>query len=67
MPNGIDVQNKQRKITLCDDDNSPGEVLVDVNAFFTDGRGRVAEDTREKDVSRHQHKILGNGETDSTP
>ena len=42
------VQNKQRKITLCDDDNSPGEVLVDVNAFFTDGRGRVAETHAKK-------------------
>ncbi len=37
------VQNKQRKITLCDDDLSPGEVLVDVNSFFTDGSGNVAE------------------------
>lgn len=38
------IQNKQRKITLCDDDYSPGEVLVDVNSFFTDGNGRVAEE-----------------------
>ena len=37
------VQNEQRKITLCGEDNSPGEVLVDVNAFFTDGRGNIAE------------------------
>ena len=38
------IQNKQRKITLCDDDYSPGEVLVDVNSFFTDGDGNVAEE-----------------------
>ena len=38
------VQNKQRKITLCNDDLSPGEVLVDVNSFFTDGNGNIAEE-----------------------
>ena len=38
------VQNKQRKITLCNEDSTPGEVLVDVNAFFTDGRGNIAEE-----------------------
>ena len=37
------IQNKQRKITLCNDDLSPGEVLVDVNSFFTDGNGNIAE------------------------
>ncbi len=37
------IQNKQRKITLCNDDYSPGEVLVDVNSFFTDGDGNIAE------------------------
>ena len=37
------IQNKQRKITLCAEDLSPGEVIVDVNSFFTDGNGRVAE------------------------
>ena len=38
------IQNKQRRITLCADDYSPGELLVDVNSFFTDGRGNVAEE-----------------------
>ena len=38
------IQNKQRKITLCADDYSPGELLVDVNSFFTDGDGNVAEE-----------------------
>ena len=42
------IQNKQRKITLCADDFSPGELLVDVNSFFTDGRGRVAETHAKK-------------------
>lgn len=42
------IQNKQRKITLCDDDSSPGEVLVDVNSFFTDGDGNIAETHAKK-------------------
>ena len=44
------VQNTQRKITLCNDDanRTPGEVLVDVNAFFTDGRGRIAQEHAKK-------------------
>ena len=42
------IQNKQRKITLCEDDYSPGEVLVDVNSFFTDGDGNVAETHAKK-------------------
>ena len=42
------VQNKQRKITLCDDDYSPGELLVDVNSFFTDGDGNIAETHAKK-------------------
>ena len=41
-----EVQNKQRKITLCNDDEfkSPGELLVDVNTFFTDGDGNIAQE-----------------------
>lgn len=44
------IQNTQRKITLCNDDanRTPGEVLVDVNAFFTDGRGRIAQEHAKK-------------------
>ena len=44
------VQNTQRKITLCNDDanRTPGEVLVDVNSFFTDGRGRIAHEHAKK-------------------
>ena len=38
------IQIKQRKITLCNADFSPGEVLVNVNDFFTDGRGNIAEE-----------------------
>lgn len=44
------VHNTERKITLCKDDQkkSPGEVLVDVNAFFTDGRGNIAQTHAKK-------------------
>ena len=42
------IQNKQRKITLCADDYSPGEVLVDINSFFTDGGGNIAEEHAKK-------------------
>ena len=42
------IQNKQRKITLCADDYSPGELLVDVNSFFTDGNGNIAETHAKK-------------------
>ena len=49
------VQNTQRKITLCNDDanRTPGEVLVDVNAFFTDGRGNV----NERGAKKTYHEI----------
>ena len=41
------VQREERKITLCNDDLSPGEVLVDINAFFTDGDGNRNEAAEE--------------------
>ena len=52
------VQKKERKITLCNDDKtkSPGELLVDVNAFFTDGDGNRNE-AAEAHAKRTYHEI----------
>ena len=51
------VQRDERKITLCNpDDHSPGEVLVDVNSYFTDGDGNMNEAAKEHAI-RTYHEI----------
>ena len=49
------VQKDEMKITLCQNDQhkSPGEILVDVRTFFTDGDGNFAE----KHAKRTYHEI----------